>query len=284
MDQKDKSAIIKRVEKLLALSKSSNPNEAALALALAQKLMAQNGLSEHEISLGSIGEQKTETLAGFRRSSYGYALGRIISKSFGLDYFITGRGGVADSITFIGPKDRLEPAVYACVFLQRQLKNVLSSYRAQAKEEALSEYKKWISSGTCAYVFGDNLKRFKQEVNKITSYAAFDNYYPSYFNPKLSYSARRDAEAKVRNYIEGWLESVEEKVEEFTADNQAEVKKLIQEYMDKNHNVHQISSRGSGLSDDEYAAYCQGKTDGRNGFSLLHGVNGSASARLGFNK
>ncbi len=284
MDQKDQESILKRIGKLLALSKSSNPNEAAAALSRAQKLMAQYGLSEKEISLSSIGEQKTETISGVRRSAWCFGLGRIISKGFGIDYFATVKSGTSSSITFIGPKERLEPAIHACIFLQRQLKNVITIYRAQAKAEVLKDYKEWICKGTNGYIFGRELERFKKDLDKINSYAAFDDYYPWYFNPKLSYSARKDAEAKVRNYIDGWLYSVEEKVQEFTADNQDEVKKLIDEYIDKNHDLHTYESRGSSLSDDEYAAYCQGKEDGRNGFSLLHGVSGSGSGRLSYNK
>ncbi|VEB25742.1 Protein of uncharacterised function (DUF2786) [Actinobacillus lignieresii] len=41
--------LINKIKKLLALSKSPNPHEAARALEMAQKLMAKNQLSEEEI-------------------------------------------------------------------------------------------------------------------------------------------------------------------------------------------------------------------------------------------
>lgn len=42
--------IIEKIRKLLALSKSANPNEAATAAALAQKLMAQYRLEPHDVN------------------------------------------------------------------------------------------------------------------------------------------------------------------------------------------------------------------------------------------
>jgi len=61
------SAIIKnKIRKLLALSKSDNENEAAIALEKANKLMEEYALDENEIKFESIGIKSTKTYCLWR--------------------------------------------------------------------------------------------------------------------------------------------------------------------------------------------------------------------------
>ena len=46
----EQEKLLRKIKKLLALSKSTNPHEAASALAMAQKLMAENQLN-HKLNL-----------------------------------------------------------------------------------------------------------------------------------------------------------------------------------------------------------------------------------------
>lgn len=52
--------ILDKLKKLLALSKSDNPHEAALALQRAQKLMGAYGISQSELELADFGEEISE--------------------------------------------------------------------------------------------------------------------------------------------------------------------------------------------------------------------------------
>ena len=52
---KTKDDILERIKKLMALSHSANPNEAAIALSQAQKLMMRNHLTVKEVMLSDIG-------------------------------------------------------------------------------------------------------------------------------------------------------------------------------------------------------------------------------------
>lgn len=52
----DKDKIIKRLRKLMALTQSSNANEAAAALARAQKLTETHGITQDDIELSDIHE------------------------------------------------------------------------------------------------------------------------------------------------------------------------------------------------------------------------------------
>lgn len=63
---KTKDDILERIKKLMALSHSANPNEAAIALSQAQKLMMRNHLTVKEVMLSDIGEERADVLAPSR--------------------------------------------------------------------------------------------------------------------------------------------------------------------------------------------------------------------------
>lgn len=52
----DKEKILEKLKKLLALSKSDNPHEAALALQRAQKLMLAYNITQADLALSDIRE------------------------------------------------------------------------------------------------------------------------------------------------------------------------------------------------------------------------------------
>ena len=45
----EQDKLLRKIKKLLALSKSTNPHEAASALAMAQKLMTENQLNQSQV-------------------------------------------------------------------------------------------------------------------------------------------------------------------------------------------------------------------------------------------
>lgn len=87
-DPKNEEAVLERIRKLLALSDSSNPNEAAAALARAQKLMQMHGISDKELSVASVSEEECLLNKGLRRGRDAQMLGGIVAEAFGLDYFV----------------------------------------------------------------------------------------------------------------------------------------------------------------------------------------------------
>lgn len=62
-----KEELITRIKKLLALSDSSNPNEAAIALSRAQKLMQQYHIEMSELEDSVISERVIETVRGIKK-------------------------------------------------------------------------------------------------------------------------------------------------------------------------------------------------------------------------
>jgi hypothetical protein len=72
-----------RIKKLFALSKSSNANEAALALEMAQKLMAEHGVKRNEIGEFEIAKEDIDGNSGVHPPQYEIYLAAEIAKAFG---------------------------------------------------------------------------------------------------------------------------------------------------------------------------------------------------------
>lgn len=86
----DKESIIERVKKLLALSTSSNPHEAATAAALANKLILQHALSQHEL-LGTSETpiyDKEPVFSTKRVTMWKYNLLMVLAKNYGCKVII----------------------------------------------------------------------------------------------------------------------------------------------------------------------------------------------------
>lgn len=273
----DKQAILERIEKLMALSRSSNPNEAAVALSRAQKLMREHNISSGDIQMSAISETEIETIPGLRRAAYVLRLAGITSQCFGLRYFFTnGRSGVV-SITLIGPRDRLDGASYVHVFLQRQLKAVISSYRRQRRKELNGKY--W-GDRELVLDLASNYENAVRDSGDPLLVKALYGTSDEYVSDSIKDFIRKDLEDDSYSYVIGWLTSVREKVQEFVIDEQEE--RLMIKYEGEKHpELYQSKAgRGGRALNGEYD---QGVEDGRDGFDLLKGVGGIANPELGCN-
>jgi hypothetical protein len=260
MEDPKMQAVLGRIEKLMALSRSSNPNEAAIALSRAQKLMREHHIGQGDLRLDAVGETAIETLPGLRRAAYVLRLASITARSFGLRYFFTsGRSGVA-SITLIGPKDRLDGAAYVHVFLQRQLKAALGAYRKARRQELRDT-----AIPSLEAIFGPAARAFFG----MGGGAAPDG--------ALESALRQDC----YSYAMGWLSAVREKVRDFALDEQEE--RLMIDYERKTHPDLLLSTAGR-RGRRVNAEFYQGEDDGREGFELLKGVGGIEGPKIGFKR
>ncbi len=271
-----RQAVLERIEKLMALSKSSNPNEAAVALSRAQKLMRENNITSGDLNMSSISEVTIETIPGLRRAAYVLRLAQITTQCFGLRYFFTnGRSGVA-SITIMGPKDRLDGASYVHVFLQRQLKAVLAAYRKQRRAELDRSYKHNNK------LLADLLAAYDQAVADCGNAGLVYSLYGSrldYAGGVIKRAVSKDLEDDCYSYVIGWLSSVMEKVQSYVVDEQEE--HLVLEYKAAMHpDLYRSSAGQSGRS--LTGQFDQGVEDGRDGFDLLKGVGGIANQEIGY--
>ena len=243
--------LLERIKKLMALSQSSNPNEAAIALARAQKLMKENEISSEDLELSSFAEERIPTVRGLRDSKISSHLANIVAKALGLEFFRTvTSSGNSSYITFIGPHDRLKSGVYVYTILTRQVQIVKQQYRIVEKEKIRNEIISSLKNSAANFLFT------KTEID-------------AYVKKETS----RLLSKKTKIYLEGWLYSVRQKVQDFVSSPQEQ--DLLSSFMLNNHpEIKFARGRSRYLSKEEIDAYRLGKADGSNGFDLLKGING----------
>ncbi|HIF5940419.1 TPA: DUF2786 domain-containing protein [Vibrio parahaemolyticus] len=166
---------LEKIKKCFDLSKSSNPNEAANALAMARKLMRKYGLSDEDIEFIEMGETTSKSRIQRKPVVYVGVLVSEIAKAFQVIPMLeTNFEGSFPQ--FIGRKDAAMMAAYAFDVLYRQLMNARRQYlstlnprmRKQNKTVRADRYcEGWVISVT------ENLKAEKlpvEEETRIKSY------------------------------------------------------------------------------------------------------------------
>ncbi|EBD3217997.1 DUF2786 domain-containing protein [Salmonella enterica] len=118
MTDNDKDKAIRRLKKLMALTSSSNANEASAALARAQKLMATHGVTQDDIEILDINESICDywPVGASNPPRYMACLLQVIQDAFGVDCILLGYG-----VSFYGLYNRPELAAYTFEVLSRQL-------------------------------------------------------------------------------------------------------------------------------------------------------------------
>jgi hypothetical protein len=124
----DKSKILAKIKKCLALASSMNEHEAAAALRQAQKLMAEHGISDLDIQAAEAEERRTKAGAARRPAMWETILARKIADAFACRVILcsTWRGG--GEWTFIGCGASPEIASYAFAVTARQSKRARGEY------------------------------------------------------------------------------------------------------------------------------------------------------------
>lgn len=119
------SQISDRIRKILSLTKSSNPNEAANAASLAQKLMQEHKLSEQDVSdLTDDGNNITEIALGTEgfMASWKFALVTVVSRAFFCEAIaLVVKGGTKRKVKIVGRKSDTEIASYVFAYLVKEI-------------------------------------------------------------------------------------------------------------------------------------------------------------------
>lgn len=133
MNSTDRSAVMRRLRKILALTKSGEPGEAAAALHQAKKLMHSHGLTERDIADSAIGEASIK-LSGAEISVWEGALVNVITASLSVGVLIRGQTRVPGAgrrdnaeVIFVGEGPNAAIAQYAFAHLRKQLKASLDA-------------------------------------------------------------------------------------------------------------------------------------------------------------
>lgn len=122
-----------KIKKLLKLAKSNNPNEAATAMRMAQKMMQEHQLSEQDVALSAIGMQDAKDVSAANKPpAWASLLAGTICQIFGLDVIRDYKGQMVR--TFIGPNDRVQIGAYCYEVLGRQLLKARAEFSASQRK------------------------------------------------------------------------------------------------------------------------------------------------------
>ncbi len=247
----DQDRITEKIAKLLALAQSSNPNEAAIALARAQKLMAEHQVTQKDVSFSSMGE-KTEAVPTILRDRQLYSrLGSMIARAFGITEIYNLKNNRVISITFLGDLTRVESATYAFTVLARQAAIAKKEFLAQLKEKILES----------VYQDFPSLCEAKASLKDIWEYV-----------PTLKSIHQRFIRQQVKSYLHGWLIAVDEKVMDFAMSDE-EYELLVDFKFTRYPDLTHMRARPLRYTAAQMANFQQGMRDGKDKVNLFHGVN-----------
>lgn len=133
--------VMGKIKKCLALSASTNPDEAATALRQANALMEKHGVTDYDVTISDIGESETDskTMARDKPARWEARLAVLVARAFGCQMMVSravwssklmGHANKG-SYKFVGLKAQAEVAAYTATVLIRRCK--------KARQEWLSE-------------------------------------------------------------------------------------------------------------------------------------------------
>jgi len=128
----DKSKILAKIKKCMALSKSGNEHEAAAALRQAQKLMQEHRVSDVDVLAMQACEASIRAGAVKRPAQWESALAAQTAEAFGCQPFFSRTSWHAAEWRFVGCGAALDVAQYVFGVLRRQALKARSDYMKTA--------------------------------------------------------------------------------------------------------------------------------------------------------
>lgn len=119
--------VIDKIKKCLALSASSNPNEAAIALKQAKKLMIDHQITNDQITTSNISQLKKKRHTQ-KPNEYEVNLASIVSQFFSCQLLLEKVWDSNSNWIFVGMKPNNEIAAYTFSVLFKKLKQARSQY------------------------------------------------------------------------------------------------------------------------------------------------------------
>lgn len=137
--------IIRKIKHCLALSQSSNADEAATALRQAQKLMQIHNINEFDTLSVDINEHSANSTTKTNPPTWQYSLASVVADAMGCAYHCNtwqrGSAGYKSAFVFYGFDYQPEIAAYALEVLLRQVTKERKEFVAKLDNE-LSRYEK----------------------------------------------------------------------------------------------------------------------------------------------
>lgn len=120
--------IIDKICKCLRLSESGNPNEAALALRQANRLMEIHGITDSQIMAADVAESATQAGQRYSPPFWALALAKLVADAFQCRNLISRKYGRAPEFRFIGLGFKAEVATYSYTVLYRYLQRAIEEF------------------------------------------------------------------------------------------------------------------------------------------------------------
>ncbi|CZF85906.1 DUF2786 domain-containing protein [Grimontia marina] len=180
-----KRKALKKIAKCLELSNSSNINEAAQAIKMAQRLMKKYGLDQDDIDFISMGKTTSETLLPSSISDAILKIIRGINTRFGVECVLTNYKGLKKA-EFIGDADRAIFAAFAFDIVYREMNEHVGQFRNSFQGSGTSqvELNRRVQSFTMGWLEG--------------ALAKLPNIAPD-----------SDADKKIKDYIDKQFENID---------------------------------------------------------------------------
>jgi hypothetical protein len=124
MTDQSRADLLARIRKCLALGKSANENEAAAAIGKARALMDAHGITDEDVSLSEISEEKVKGNCAQRAPLWETALSMTVEHALGVRALI----GLDGERIYIGAGAAPMVATYAFGVLFRKLKAARTEY------------------------------------------------------------------------------------------------------------------------------------------------------------
>lgn len=126
-----KEKALDKIKKLLRLSKSDNPHEAALALQKAQEIMRAYSISENDILMSEVQEALSDSKTSKKVNGWFHRLALMVAGCFGCEVYYTNKYNSYEFYPgFVGEDPEAEIALYAFEVLRRQLKKARRDFIA----------------------------------------------------------------------------------------------------------------------------------------------------------
>lgn len=137
-DESKLERVIRKIKRCLALSKSSNENEAATAMRQAQALMREYRLTELDVRLSDVSEAQSEKSRANRRPTWDRHLSSIVAQLFGVrhlsyQHWCRSASRRVDRAIFVGVTPAQQIAMYAYEALLAKLTLVRREYVAMVR-------------------------------------------------------------------------------------------------------------------------------------------------------
>ena len=137
-DENKLERVIRKIKRCLALSKSSNENEAATAMRQAQSLMREYRLTEMDVRLSDVGEVESDKARANRRPTWDRHLSSIVAQAFGVQalshkHWCDSTARVVDRAMFVGVTPAPQIALYAYEALLTKLTLARREYVSQVR-------------------------------------------------------------------------------------------------------------------------------------------------------